>query len=401
MILSLLIATFKSCSVSAFTCRFYIYFEWSIGYTCEFDSISYLDENAEFPIEGEHIFNLGDDDVWTLSTVNSNVSHLPKELFQKFVNISYLLVSDSRLESIDGAFAACHNFQVATFARNNLKHIESRAFEKCSNLFSLDFSDNKISIIPVDAFEGLAKLDRLILSNNPIKIVVPGVFNMLTGLWLLRMSDVDLPEIHPQLFSGLSEIRELEVGSRFPQDVFTLKTGTFKSLPYLNEIKIKNSNKGATQIEDGAFDDVRYLMYLDMSECALQRLDTKAFVKTPDLMYLNIRDNQISEIEGNFFTNLPKLAEVLADGNRCVNETFYIDSPFEAGFLQAFEECFTNYDDSTTTVEVETNSTIFTTPSSTVTTEETIDTTLGASSTAPSFLAIVGFVIYSIFSRTF
>lgn len=405
---------------SAFTCKFEFAMEWSLGYTCEFESISFLDETEDFLIEGEHLNGLGDEDVLTVTMTSSNVSHLPKEVFEKFVNLTHLFVRQSRMESIEGAFVLCDKLETATFAQNNLKQIESRAFEKCSSLTFLDFSDNQISIIPVDAFEGLSNLETLTLSNNPITNILPGTFDMMTNLWLLRMLDLEVSELNPQLFRSLTSLNTLEFGSKLPQDVFTMQTGTFKSLPLLQEIKIKNSNKETTRIDSGAFEDLENLIYLDLSACAIQRLDTNAFMNVPNLMHLNIRDNQMTEIEETFFTNLPGLKEVLATRNRCVNDTYYIDSPFDGSFLQEMNECFRNYDNSMTT-EMETTSTtrttttttstttlttasptttpptttiLTTTPptiNSTPTTEETADTTLGASAIFPTFLIVTGF----------
>lgn len=386
-LLSLLFASFgvPQSVATIYICNFFLHSYW--GYSCEFESISYLDQSEEFIIDGLHVEGFYDADVLTVFTTFANMSYIPKELLPKFGNIANLLVSQSRMESIDGAFGLCDKLEIMTFYRNNLRRIESRTFEMCKNLRSLDFGENQIAVVPVDAFEGITKLESLGLYNNPITVLDPGTFDKLVNIELLWLLDLDVPEMPPQLLRNLKKLKRFQFGTKAIQSVNRIRTGSFKSLPALEYVQVMSPNGEVMEIEPAAFEDLESLGRLDLYSNAIQRLNSDAFVNVINLLALNIQYNQITEVERSFFSNFPKLVEVLTQENLCVNENYYIESPLDVEFLLDFEECFSKYDDSTTSTVMET------TQSTTQTTEKTDDTTQGTSSVVPSFLCVLGFSV--------
>lgn len=360
-----------------------------VGYSCEFQEISYLEENAEFEIIGKHINSMMfDTDVLGIFSTLSNISYIPQELFMKFENIVHIQMNESNLESIDGAFKLCNNVATMKFRNNNLKRLPSRNLENCWNLQSFDVTGNQIDFLPSGAFDGATKLVNLTLYNNPIKVIEPGVFDELTNLELLFMLGTEVTELHPELLLNQKKLIQFEYGSDVPFKFVKIKTRTFKSLPALTFMTIKFKGVERMEIEAAAFEDLENLEGIDLYENSIQRLNTNSFVNLPRMTFLAISDNEIVEIERTFFSNFPSLMGVYAWNNDCVDKAFYgVDDLFYLGM----EKCFANYDESLKIVtEEETTPTTAASTGSLETTGKVADTTLGSFSIIPSFLNVLG-----------
>lgn len=371
--------------VEAYECN---YFEhWFFGYACEFQEISYLDKSVEFTIEGEHLVDHNDQDVRVVFTTNSNLSYIPDVIIRKFGSVEKLLLSQSRIEDIDGVFEVCDKIDLMTFYRNKLTRIPSRNFVNCKNLKSLDLSSNQIGELPIDAFEGL-DLTTLHLQDNPIKVLELGIFSHLANMEFLWLGEMWVSEFNALHFSHMKKLNTFGFGSRFPESIERIQTGAFKSMPDLEFVRIQNENQLPMVIEPLAFEDLESLMMLQIDGSALRRLNRNSFSGLPNVLWLSIEANEIVEIERNFFALFPKLERVHADGNICVNGTFSTD---DENFLREFEKCFQAWDDAMTTTIQST--------SSTTTTASTTTTTLGASSITSSLIIVAGMSTILLLSR--
>lgn len=337
---------------------------------------------------------LGDQDVVTVFTSFSNMSFIPPLILLQFDNVKNLLLSQSRMESIDGAFKSCEKLEVMTFYRNSLTRIQPKAFAACTNLHDLDLGSNQIESLPVDAFDGLGNLEYLVIDNNPIKVLEPHIFDQLVNLQFMYSLDLDITEFDHELFKSFTKVQRFHFGSKLPQTYSRLQTGTFKSLQALEALEFRMSAE-LMEIEPAAFEDLENLQRLVLAENKIKRLSSDLFVNVSKLTWLNIRANELTEVERGFFAGFPELEEVLANDNLCVNDSYYFESPDDEKFVDEFEECFVKYDESLpTTTEIpiptttEASTTIASTPTSPPTTTSTrpADTTLGSSSISPSLL---------------
>lgn len=392
---------------SAFTCNYSEHF--TMGYSCELAGISYLDPEEAVLIEGNHLEGHGDTDVLGMFArfqSHTNLSYIPKEIWTTFVNLEQLLLGDVNMESIEGSFKVCEKVTLFDFSGNHLKLIESQGFEKCQNLLFLDLGLNQISAITVGAFEGLSKLETLMLSGNPIAVMAPEMFASLSNLQNLWLRDLLVTELHPQLLTNMKKLKHFEFGSQVEMDVSKIQAGTFKSLPVLEIVSFWFSQTNMTEIEAAAFEDLQSLNRLSLSSNKIQRLSADSFINVPNLSTLNADENQMYAIERTFFTTFSKLQVINLLGNECISKRFIIGSPFDEGFLQDMEQCFTNYDEpimtttmltttfSTSTPVITTSTTTTTETTTTIglteSTDRTTDTTLGTSSIIPSFLSVLG-----------
>lgn len=370
-----------------------------IGYTCEFQSISYLEENEEFTIIGKHINSMMFDyDVVQIRSNLSNISYIPHEIFVKFENLLVLQVNDSSLKSLEGAFERCGIITTMSFVHNDLTRLPPRNFENCSSLLSLDVTDNQIDFLELGAFDGIEKLVNLTFIRNPIKAIEPGVFDKLPNLQRLFMLRNEMTELHPELLLNLKSLKKFEYGSEIPFEAITIKTRTFKSLPALDFMTIKFSGVKRMDFEPAAFDDLPSLDGIDLFENSIRRLCANSFVNVPNMTFLAIGENHIMEIERTFFSSFPRLISVYAVNNGCVNKTFH---GLDEAFYQSMENCFANFENpvqettstTTTTTEATTGSTEMRTTAETTSTEineKASDTTLGSSSIIPNFMNVLG-----------
>lgn len=349
---------------------------------------------------------LGDQDVVTVFTSFSNMSFIPPLILLQFDNVKNLLLSQSSMESIDGAFKSCEKLEVMTFYRNHLTRIEPKAFAACTNLLDLDLGSNQIESLPVDAFDGLVNLEYLVIDNNPIKVLEPHIFDQLVNLQFMYSLDLDITEFDRELFKSFTKVQRFHFGSKIPQSSSRLQSGTFKSLYALEALEFRMSAE-LMEIEPAAFEDLENLQRLVLAENKIKRLSSDLFVNISKLTWLNIRANELTEVERGFFAGFPELEEVLADDNLCVNNSYYFESPDDEEFVNEFEECFVKYDESlTTTTGIPTTTeaptttaptTVAITPTSPPTTSaRPADTTLGSSSISPSLLTFAVLCILSV-----
>lgn len=371
------------------TCNYFEHWFW--GYACELDNISYLIQNEVFLIEGEHLSGYNDSAVLVVFTTASNMSYIPEEILFKFDNVESLLLSQSRMQSIDGAFEKCGNIQTMTFYRNELTSIQPQAFGTCSELTSLDLSENRITILPRDVFERNTKLESLIFSGNPIKVIEPELFRTLINLKILWLLDLDVAELDFRFYTNLKMLERSGAGSRFPNNITIIRSGTFKSMPALQSLQLINDNQEPMVIEDGAFEDLPDFNHLVLTGNAIEKLQTKSFINVENLLWFSVENNQITEIERDFFTNFPKLQQFNTIENPCGNKSYYFESGFEVEYLPDFEECFNKYENlttstSTTSITTSTTTTSTTTSTTAATTategDTTTTTTQGSSSLA-------------------
>lgn len=391
----------------ALRCNYFQHWYW--GYSCEFDSIEYLDGGADIFIDGQHEVGFGDQDIVTVFTSFSNMSFIPPKILLVFDNVKNLLLSQSQMQSIDGAFQRCDKIEVMTFYRNQLTRVQPKAFIACSNLQSLDLGSNQIETLPVDAFDGLGKLEYLVIDDNPIKVLESHIFDQLVNLQFMYSLDLDITEFDHELFKSFKKVQRFHFGSKLPQSYARLESGTFKSLPALEALEFRMSAE-VMEIEPAAFEDLENLQRLVLAGNNIKRLSSDSFVNVSKLTWLDIRSNDVSEIERNFFTSFPELKEVLANENFCVNKNYYFETPSDEEFVEEFEECFGNYESTVTTEATSTSTEASTTTasssssseSSSTTSETPIDTTSGSSSISSSLLNFMTFgVLYSLFNKIY
>lgn len=166
---------------------------------------------------------------------DNKISHLDANVFENFVNLEKLVLSNNRLiikansqtkiklqslmnlieldissnefEELDNQMFPL-NSKLKILKMKNIK-LKEVNFENVPNLEYLDISNNDIQQLSEDVFESLTSLEYLDLSHNAILRKVPGnMFKRLKRLKHANLSHIDVSEIPLKTFSSQSDSLE-------------------------------------------------------------------------------------------------------------------------------------------------------------------------------------------------
>ena len=204
--------------------------------------------------------------VWELLLRSNNITSLEKDGF-----ISRGL---TELEKLTADFC-------------EIRTIELGALNGLTKLTHLSMWGNKISEIMPGTFEKMSRLEHLVLSYNSIEHLQVGVFSGLINLKHVVLSVNKLQHLHPELLVGLP------------------------SLAYLS--LVNNSNLKIPT--DRPFIHSRCLKRLDMSYCNISSVSVETFAKVPALEWLDLRRNNLINVDINMLKALPKLSTLFLYDN--------------------------------------------------------------------------------------
>lgn len=142
----------------------------SFGYTCTLTQISYSSESTNaFTIGGTHLGGLSNTDVVAVFFQKSQLSIVPSVVFDKFVNLSYLVVASTGLIQADeNTLKNCGSLKYIDASSNLFITINSNFLNSCANLVTVLLNYNKIYGIAPSSFLNQQKQLKEVglLSNN-------------------------------------------------------------------------------------------------------------------------------------------------------------------------------------------------------------------------------------------
>lgn len=166
------IDNFASIPDNSIYCQFYNHSEF--GYTCELNGVNLGDQNDSFPVTGNHLSGMNDDNVETIIFTNSTISRIPEEIPQKFSFLERLVAKNVNFQRLDEkTLTICGTLKFIDLSENKIVVISDKAFETCSNLTSIDLSYNKISSLPARIFSNNKNLESINLDHNLISKIEP------------------------------------------------------------------------------------------------------------------------------------------------------------------------------------------------------------------------------------
>lgn len=302
----------------------------------------------------------------------NEIRFIHPEAFVSLTNLITLRLSKNDLTSIDPvAFKNLNSLLYLYLAGNQIKSLNSMMFQGLQVLRDLDLSGNQITEVPADCLSPLENLDSLYLGSNHISSISSRAFESLSNLRTLNLNDNDilylcakvfepirnltwlsvknnsLRQIDLEVFKKLSSLINLELSSN-PLGNF-LRAETFENFESLTELEI--ADIGIDEFPPRSLNLTR-LKKIDMSNNKIRRLNSNSFGKMLNLEQIFINDNEIDEIERDFFKSFPKLYLILARNNLCIEEDFPFTNNIE--ITLNFSECFDNWDDPRTTIRIET-----------------------------------------------
>ncbi|XP_068797162.1 chondroadherin-like protein [Struthio camelus] len=202
----------------------------------------------------------------------------------------------------------------------NLQHckvesIEEGAFRGLGRLVYLNLAFNSIASIYQQSLDGLSSLQQLILEKNRIEEIQPGAFGQLGFLNFLNLGENALVYLPDMVFQGLQVIKWLRLSHN---SLHVLGNEAFAGLPTLRRLSLDHNElqalpsealsrlSGTTRLDLGHNPityiteeaiDMASLKHLFLDNAALQVVSHRAFVKSPQLRTLDLRNNQLQGLQ--------------------------------------------------------------------------------------------------------
>ncbi|XP_028981781.1 chaoptin-like [Diachasma alloeum] len=248
-------------------------------------------------------------------TSTSFLSIFPKKL-------THLYLNNNRLRTF--ATGSLKRLKVLHVDHNQLRYVCGTAYcprgiwlRDAINLQELSLSSADLSVFEKGAMENLTDLKYLDMSNNKLWRIPDRAFRNLTSLVVLKLDDNALIDI-PDLLNS-KQLEELNLSRNALRDV---SPQTFRNLTKLKHIDL--SRNKISEITPGVFQTLSSLRTLNLSWNKLKQLPQSWFILQSDgvlvrspmkLEYLDLSNNQLSEISPRAFKNLTSLVVLKLDSN--------------------------------------------------------------------------------------
>lgn len=226
-------------------------------------------------------------DIQQFIITNSNISKIPRNLFQNIIDLKYLDVVQSGVRNIFVTdFFGANKLIHLNLTKNAIKTLEPKLFVHAQNLLTLDLSFNDITSLSEYAFDHLDKLKKLIISNN--KLIAFETHQRFNDLEVFHINHNLLNEIGEAIFQNSSKLREINLRNNIlhmhhlllPKDVVL---DTFDISNNLASISISSK------------------------QVSIQNTSTLTYIVNENVEILDASNNQISNIEFESNTHLTKL----------------------------------------------------------------------------------------------
>ncbi|TGZ78613.1 PP2C-domain-containing protein [Ascodesmis nigricans] len=238
--------------------------------------------------------------------------------------LTYLDISNNRLEELDHASLEDHGALVALKMSNNRLRSLPNSFSRFKSLRNLHLASNHLTSFPQFICE-LVTLVDLDISFNMIRSF-PMEIGQLSALERLNATNNRLKGALPPTFAMLGSLKELDL--RFNHELQDIDV--IAELPRLEAVVVAHNRiSGFTQ----SFQKLRAL-HLNANPITRFSLTTAM----PTLKFLNLSNAKIAAVSESIFDKLPNLEKLILDRNHIV--TF----PPQIGKLQKLEHlsCFNN-----------------------------------------------------------
>lgn len=245
-----------------------------------------------------------------LELQNNLLNHFSFAYFENFSTPLHLNLSYNQISSCD-AGSTVLNLESLDFSYNSLSNIP-KCLENIALLRKLLLQYNMISGLEQNTFMHLTSLEQLILQQNNILYVHRRAFFGLQNLQILDLSKNLISHLHMGQFSNMPKLRILDLSNNnikyLPKDVFTntllekldLSSNAFSVVPSISLSEIGFSLRhfsiaynNIEHIDSTTFPDIPFLQFLDLSSNKLTILPDNVFTSLSLLQKLDLSFNPI------------------------------------------------------------------------------------------------------------
>ncbi|KAM9842093.1 leucine-rich repeat and immunoglobulin-like domain-containing nogo receptor-interacting protein 2b [Aulostomus maculatus] len=210
-----------------------------------------------------------------------------------------------------GVLSGLTNLTRLDLSHNRLVVLLDHAFQDLRRLTSLEVGDNELVFVSQRAFTGLLGLQSLTLERSNLTVVPTDALAHLHSLVELRMRHLSISFLKPFSFKRLSRLRRLEI-DYWP----LLDTLPPFSLHGLNLTTLFITNTNLSAFPGAALRTLPYLTHLNLSYCRIQHIHQGELGPLPHLMELRLQGAQLVSIEPFAFEGLKSLQLLDVSQNR-------------------------------------------------------------------------------------
>lgn len=284
-----------------------------------------MDPNATVTITGQHIGERTDEAVQHVEIVNSNLSHVPLEIFEKFPSLKSLDIRNGSLETFN-QLRNCDDLSVLSIITANLEVFPANVLSECQKFSRLSLTANPLVEFEADGLESMEYLS--IFEGKLTKF--PNISN-LVNLKTITLEGNSFTELTGDEFVGLAELSDISLPNNRIQRIHP---STFQEVPQLSSLNLERNL--ISNISNEAFSWLRFLTFLSLRGNIIRRIDRDSFVYSNEIVFLYLSDNQIEVIEDGVFRNFQNLRYLLIARNVCIDQDFSLAMPgdWERIFLE-------------------------------------------------------------------
>lgn len=199
-------------------------------YNCYLFNIHTNSSTDVLDIVGSHLPNLTDADVHGVIHVNSMINQFNGEVLRKFVNLKFLNLRSTFLNSINpNAFETCGQLEELEIGTNpQILELPSRMLANCENLKIFSALSSRFLTLPGDTFGNTRSLEIFDTSHGRLTSIPDGLFQNMTNLRTFKILNCQLTKLSPKTFENVAKLEEFDVsGNQLsdPQEVMDLLSG--------------------------------------------------------------------------------------------------------------------------------------------------------------------------------
>lgn len=234
-------------------------------------------------------------DVQKFIVIDSNITKIPKNLFQNIKELIYVDVVNSGVRNISVTdFLGAKQLTHLNLSRNAIETLEPKLFVHVPSLLVLDLSFNGITNISDYTFDHLDKLTTLILSNN--KLVRFEINQRFADLEVFSIEENFLTFIGQTIFQNSKKLRQVNLRNNelridrldLPDDV-TL--ATFDISNNLASISISSKKVSIRNTTTSSYSVHKSVEVLDASYNQISNIQ---FESNVNLKTLNLTNNNLT-----------------------------------------------------------------------------------------------------------
>lgn len=190
------------------------------------------------------------------------------------------------------------------------------------------------SSIETNSFASCKSLVGIIIKNNPLKRFVSNALKSLQSLETFIMTDTLLSSIPPTIFIDNPSIKTIDISNN---SLTVWPVELLQTLVNLEDLTVDDNN--FVEIPNNAIGS-NNLKRLSLKSCKVSQLDSRSFTNLRSLTSLNIDGNQVNAIDVRIFNQAPKLKEVGASNNPCINRQYINFNDDREENMIDFKACF-------------------------------------------------------------